>query len=194
MGLVDRLSEETAAFHDITDEEVLRLLGRTTAEDYQRYLIQMYGFVCPLERSISNTPDIDQVIDLHRFRKHELLRQDLSALHLSPKQIACLPQCNVPQFRTPEEALGWAYPIERSTLRHGDLFRHLASILPGEVAFASSYLKCYFGEIGEVWESFGRALAAFEGAPLRAQHLLHAARAAFRCFRTWRFLKDGAAA
>jgi heme oxygenase len=187
MGLVDRLGEETEAFHDVTDEEVL--LGPATAEDYRRYLVRMYGFVCPLERSIVNTPEIERHIDLHRFQKHVLLRRDLSAFHMSPEEIASLAQCAIPSFKAPEEALGWAYPIERSTLRHGDLFRHLASIIPGEVAFASSYLKCYFSANGEAWEAYGRALDGFECASPGARRVIESAKAAFQCLRAWRFLQ-----
>jgi heme oxygenase len=188
MEFVERLGEETEAFHDSTDEAALRLLGPATAEDYRRYLVQMYGFVCPLERSIAATPDLDRHVDPHRFQRHELLRRDLSAFHMSSEQIASLPRCAIPAFKTPEEALGWAYPIERSTLRHGDLFRHLASILPGEVAFGSSYLKCCFGTVGESWREFGRALEAVEYASRRPQQVIDSAKAAFRCFRAWRFL------
>jgi heme oxygenase len=190
MRLVDRLGRETEAFHDATDQEVLRLLGPITAEDYHRYLLQMYGFICPLERSIAKTPEIDQNVDLRKFRKHELLRCDLSAFHTTSDEIRRVPQCAIPWFKTPEEALGWAYPIERSTLRHGDLFRHLARAIPGEVAFASSYLKCYLGAAGETWRSFGGALDAFAGDPQRVQQVIGAARAAFHCLRAWRFLHD----
>jgi heme oxygenase len=190
MRLVDRLGRETEAFHDVTDQEVLRQLGPVTAEGYHRYLLQMYGFICPLERSIANTPEIEQYVDLRRFQKHELLRRDLSAFHTSSDEIRRVPQCAVPWFKTPEEALGWAYPIERSTLRHGDLFRHLARAIPGEVAFASSYLKCYLGAAGETWRSFGCALDAFSGDPRRVQQVIGAAKAAFHCLRAWRFLHD----
>lgn len=190
MRLVDRLGEETETFHDITDEEVLRLLGPATAEDYRRYLVQMYGFVLPLERSIASTPDIERYLDLRRFQKHEILRCDLSAFHMSSDELRRLPQCAVPSFQSPEEALGWAYPIERSALRHGDLFRHLASILPGEVAFTSSYLKCYAGGAGQPWKSFGRALDVVDASPKQAQQVIDSAKAAFHCLRAWRFLRE----
>jgi heme oxygenase len=190
MRLVDRLSEQTEAFRDVIDGAALQLLGAATAEDYRRYLVRMYGFVCPLERSIANTPDIERYIDVRRFQKHALLRRDLLAFRMSSEQIARLSQCAVPWFKTPEEALGWAYPIEWSTLHHGDLFRHLASIMPGEVAFTSSYLRCYFGTVGESWKELGRALDFFEHAPRRAQQVITSAKAAFACLRGWRFLYD----
>jgi heme oxygenase len=191
MRLIDRLGEDTAAFHDVTDEDVLRLVGPNTADDYRRYLIQIYGFVSPLERALAKTPDIDRYIDVRGFQKHELLRRDLSAFHMTAGEIERLPQCAVPWFRTPEEALGWAYPIERSTLWHGDLFRHLATVIPGEVAFTSSYLKCYFGLAGEAWNSFGAALDDFGDEPGRARQTIDAAKASFQCLRAWRFLQRG---
>ncbi len=190
MRLVDRLGEQTAAFRDVIDGDALRLLGSPTAEDYRRYLVRIYGFVCPLERSIANTPEIERFIAVRRFQKAALVRRDLMALRMSPEQIDRLSHCAIPWFKSPEEALGWAYPIEWSTLHHGELFRHLASILPGEVAFASSYLKCYFGAVGESWKELARALDAFEYPPRRAQHVIASAKAAFYCLRGWRFLHD----
>ena len=190
MSLVERIGEATEEFHDITDEEVLKLLDEATADDYRRYLAQMYGFVCPLERAIASTPGVDRYLDPRKLQKHELLRRDLSALHMPADQIDRLPQCAIPWLRGPEEALGWAYPLERSTLRHTDLFRHLATILPGEAAFASSYFKCYFGAVGEAWKDFGRALDAFEYPARRADAVLEGARAGFRRLRGWRFLRN----
>lgn len=190
MRLVDRLGEETGAFHDVTDEEVFRLLGAVTAESYRRYLVAMYGFVVPLERSLARTPGIERYIDMRRFQKRELLRRDLMALHMSTLQIDRLPQCAIPWFQTPDEALGWAYPIERSTLHHGDLLLHLAAILPGEIAFASAYLRCYFGAFVETWLSFGCVLDAFACVPPQARRVVESARVAFQSLRAWRFLHD----
>jgi heme oxygenase len=190
MRLVDRLGDETGAFHDVTDEEVFRLLGAVTAEDYRRYLAAMYGFVVPLEEALARTPGIERYVDVRRFQKRELLRRDLTAFHMSALQIDRLPQCAIPWFKTPDESLGWAYPIERSTLHHGDLLRHLAAILPAEVAFASSYLRCYFGAIVETWLSFGYVLDAFACVPHQARQVVESARAAFQSLRAWRFLHD----
>ena len=194
MRLVDRLGEETEAFHDVIDGEAVRLLGPATAEDYRGYLKQLYGFVCPVERSIASAPGIDHYVSVREFQKHDLLRRDLLALHMTSDQIGRLPQCAVPSFKTPEEALGWAYPIERSTLYHGELFRHLASVIPGEIAFASSYLKCHFGAVGGPRESFEQALEIVEYSPRRAQQVIDGARAACYCLRAWRFVHDPALA
>lgn len=191
MGIVEWIGHATAEFHDISDEDALRLLENATVDEYRRYLASMYGFVCPLERALASTPGIDRHVDPRKLQKHELLRRDLSTLHVSAEQIERLPRCAVPCFTCPEEALGWAYPLERSTLRHGDLFRHLASILPGEAAFASSYLKCYFGTLGAAWREFGRALEAFEHTAHRRQAMLDSARESFRRLRGWRFVRDG---
>jgi len=189
MSCVEWIGEATAEFHDILDVEAPRLLDEVTADDYRRYLAQLYGFICPLEYALARTPGLDRYVGLRKFHKHELLRRDLSALRMSADEIARIPQCAIPSFQCPEEALGWAYPIERSTLRHGDLYRHLAARLPGEIAFASSYLKCYFGAVGEAWQEFSRALDTFAHPTRRALAVLDGARASFRRLRGWRFLR-----
>ena len=105
MSFVERIGEATEQFHDITDQGVLRLLDDATATDYRRYLAQMYGFVCPLERALASTPGLSRFIDPRRLQKHELLRRDLSALRMSAEQIDALPQCAIPWFARPEEAI-----------------------------------------------------------------------------------------
>lgn len=189
MRLVDQLDEDTESLHHVTDDDVARLLGAASAEDYRRYLARMYGFVCPLEAAILNVPDIEHFVDVRMLHKADLLRRDLAACHMSVAEIAGLPRCSIPRLATPEEAIGWAYPVERSTLRHGGLYRHLASILPGEMAFASSYLKCYFSAPGESWRSYLRALESVEYSA-RPQQVVHAAKEAFHALRAWRFVLD----
>jgi heme oxygenase len=191
MRLVDRLSAETASFHPDADEDIRDLLGATaSAADYRRFLVRTYGFTCPVERAIASVPSIERYLDPRRLRKHELLRRDLASFQMTTEQINRIAQCPVPLVDTPQEALGWAYPIERAALRHTQLFHHLAAIMPGEVAFTSSYLKCYFGSVGEAWKSFGRALDEFGDRPQHARRVVEAARAAFRYYRSWRLLAD----
>ena len=189
MRLVDRLSAETASFHPDADEDVRALLGDSaSATDYRRFLIRTYGFTCPVERAIASVPGIERYLDPRRLRKHELLRRDLASFQMTTEQINRISQCPVPLVDTPQEALGWAYPIERAALRHTQLFHHLAAIMPGEVAFTSSYLKCYFGSVGEAWKSFGRALDELGDRPQSTRRVIEAARAAYRYYRSWRLL------
>lgn len=188
MGLIDEVSRETEALHAVAGG--VSLLAFPTSDAYRSYLVRLFGFVFPVERSILSTPRIERYVDIRRFHKHELLRRDLMALHMTYERIGNLPLCAVPALRTPEEALGWAYPIERSTLDHGDLFRRLASTIPGELAFASSYLKCYLGMLGEMWSDFGDALNAFARDLAKKERLIDSAKAAARCYRTWHFESD----
>lgn len=167
-----------------------QLLGPARAEDYKRFLVRTYGFTCPVEHAIASVPGIEQHLDPRRLRKHELLRRDLSGFQMSTEQISRIPQCSVPVLDSPPEALGWAYPLERAALGHSQLFHHLAAIIPGDVAFTSSYLKVYFGAVGEAWKGFGRTLEVFADRPQHARRIIEAARAAYRCFRTWRHANE----
>jgi len=190
MRLIDRLSAETVPFHADADEDVRALLGTATAAGYRRFLIRTYGFTCPVERAIASVPGIERYIDPRRLRKHELLRRDLVGFQMTSDQISRIPQCPVPLIETPQEALGWAYPIERAALRHTQLFHHLMAVIPDEVAFTASYLKCYFGAVGAAWKSFGVALDAFGDRPQHARRVVEGARAAIRCHLGWRRLAD----
>ena len=57
MNLITQLGVETGRLHVATDEDVL--FGSPTSADYRRYLMRMYGFVLPAERSIRSSPVID---------------------------------------------------------------------------------------------------------------------------------------
>ena len=186
MRLIDRLHAETEGSHPEADEDVLQLMGAVKPEDYQRFLTRTFGFVLPLERSITRTPNLELFADVRRFEKHHLLRRDLAGFRLRADDIDRLPQCAVPMFDLPHEALGWAYVVERSTLSHANLFRHLATVMPGDVAFTSAYLKCYLGAVGENWRAFADSLDKAAQTPEQAAQSIDAAKAAFRLHRTWR--------
>jgi len=187
--LIDQLHAQTVTFHADADEDALQLLGPASAHDYQRFLTRRFGFVAPLEHMVVGIDGIEHYVDVRRFTKHELLRRDLMSFRMTAAEVDQLPRCPLPVLTAPEEALGWAYVIERSTLGHSNLFHHLASIIPGEVAFSSSYLKCYFGALGEMWRGFGHALEVFSSTPSRSMRVLQGARGAFRTYRTWRHLE-----
>ena len=183
--LLDELQTETESLHAEADEEAIQLLGPVAVADYWRFLIRTYGYVAPVERSILAAPGVANVLDVRRFHKNQLLQQDLLEFGMRAEEIDGLPQCTVPVFDSAAEALGWAYVVERSTLGHTNLFRHLALVIPGEVAFTSTYLKCYFGSVGEMWRAFGNALDRFSE-PIESRRVIDAAKTAFRTLRTWR--------
>jgi heme oxygenase len=192
--IADRLDEETRALQPEIDLEVSSLLEATTPEAYRRYLARAYSFIAPLERCLLDTTGLDRYLDVRRFRKHVLLEHDLQNLGLRTLEIQSLPQCMwIPWFEEPHTALGWAYIIERNTLAHPNLFRHLASTMPGEAAFGASFLKCYSGAIGEMWQSFGEGLEAAIAEPRHAELVIAAAKAGYRHFRRWRNTLDGKA-
>ncbi len=186
MRRIEQIGIETEAFHAEANEDARTLFGVVTAADYQQFLARTHGFVAPLEHALAATPNLDRVTDVRRFHKHHLLRRDLESFRMSGDEIDRLPQCRIPLFGSPEEALGWAYVIERSTLGHTNLFRHLASAIPGDVAFTSAYLKCYFGAVGESWKTFADSLEAAASTPAKAERMIDAACTAFRVHRSWR--------
>lgn len=189
--LLDRLTEETRSLHKEIEGEGEGLLRDVSVPAYRRYLGRWYGFIGPLERSLATLPTLPRVIDPRRLRKHQLLGHDLQALNMKQPDIDALPQCAMSTFDDLRDGMGWAFVIERSTLDHPNLFRRLANAIPGDMAFASTYLKCYAGSVGEMWRSFGQSLENAATAPGDADRILDAARTAYRHFRRWRNQLDG---
>lgn len=187
MGVLGEIDRVTRGFHPEADDELVRLQRTSVSPaDYWRFLLRCYGWVAPVERAILEVAGLDKSIDTARFHKRDLLRSDLVCFRMREMEIAGLPQYAVPRFVSVEEALGWAYPIERSTLAHANVYRHLAAHMPGEIAFTSSYLKCYLGTSGQAWRGFATALERIADSPTGAQQLIGGATAAFRALLDWR--------
>ncbi len=189
--LLDRLTDETQGLHDEIEGEGEHLLREISAPAYGRYLARWYGFISPLERALGTVPGLPQVIDPRRLRKHRLLGHDLQSLHFKQPDIDALPQCVVPAFVDVRDGMGWAFVVERATLAHPRLFRRLADSLPGDMAFASTYLQCYAGSVGEMWWSFGQSLETTSTSVVDSDRIIGAACLAYRQFRRWRHSLDG---
>lgn len=193
-GALDRVDEETQALQGDLVAEGEALLEAVTPDDYRRFLGRAFGFIEPLELSLLDTVGLDEYVPTKRLRKHILLRQDLEALGLRSVEIEALPRCMwIPLFENIHGALGWMFVMERQTLTHPALFRHLATVMPREAAFASSYLKCYAASLGEMWQSFADGIETSIKQPRDLDVIIAGAKAALRQFRRWRNTLDGKA-
>lgn len=184
--LHERLERETEELQADADAELIALLGPATPADYRRFLERTLGFVAPLERSLWSTAGLDKLVDMRRFRKQALLRADLLGFGLKRDEIESLARCVIPDFESPEVALGWAYVVERSTLSHVSLFPHLASVMPGDVAYTATYLRAHQSAAGGSWRRFVDAIDMIPAHADGADRLIDAAKAAFHTHREWR--------
>lgn len=185
--MVERLTSETRAHHGNADSlfDVLFADDVSTAY-YLVFLRRTYGFEAALEAMLSTTPNLGLMVDLHERAKATYLAQDMLALGLRPHAIAQLPQClDIPPFLGAAEALGWMYVIERMTLAHSVVRRHLLTKLPREMHYASSYFQCYSGVVGLRWREFGSKLDDIASQPAIADRIVGAAHEAFACQHRW---------
>ena len=185
-GLLVRLNMSTRHCHAEVDEPWLELLRESVSRaDYLGQLVRTYGFVAPFESACMYTPGLTRVLDVYQLTRAGLIAQDLLALGLSASQIASIPQCGaITTFRDVAEALGWIYVVERSTLLHEGVHRHVVAELP-EVAIASSYLTAYEGRAGERWSMFGRQVDRIGSRPEVADEIISSAHVGFACAKQW---------
>lgn len=180
--MIERLTRETGP----SEEDIAPLFAAdVTLDDYRDYLVRCYGFEAPLEAALALSTSLDRMLDLRRRTRSGLLAHDLMRLGMRPQAVAELPLClAVPQFRGSAEALGWMYVVERATLSHALVCRHLLTCLP-EVAKASSYLHAAGGLLGTRWKQFGEVLDEVAQHPAIADRIVSSAIEALRQHRRW---------
>ena len=185
--MIERLNGETRFHHSEADTD-FDILFRDDASstEYLVFLMRVYGFEAPLESALSMTPNFERMLDLKERKKAGYLAQDMLALGLRPNEVAEVPQCmTIPQFRGPAEALGWMFVVERGTLAHSVIRRHLLTKLPREMDRASVYLQSYAGVVGMRWRQFGAVLDDVGRYPALAERIVAAANEAFISQRRW---------
>src|SRR5437762_2967352 len=127
--MLNRLDVATRSHHAEADAPWLDLMTASpTRQHYIAHLVKTYGFEGPLEAVLAYTPQVDLI---RRDRPRSgLLAQDLLALGLRPATIAQLPQCwSIGPFADLAEALGWKYVVDRATLLHASVKRHMLACL-----------------------------------------------------------------
>lgn len=185
--MIERLDEHTRSHHADADADFdILFRDDTAASHYLVFLMRAYGFEAPLEAALAMTPNLDAVLDLRERRRTDAIAEDMLALGLRPSEVAAIPLClGVPQFRAAAEALGWMYVVERATLAHSVVKRHLQTKMPRELDRASAYFDRCSGSIGTRWRQFGVVLDDVARHPGIADRIAQSAGEAFRTQRRW---------
>lgn len=182
---LQKLDKATRRWHNAADEPWLSLLRPDVSErEYCDHLVRVYGFEAPLEGACAYTPQLSRVIELRHLRRAGLIAQDLLALGMSPSAMASLPQCfSITPFTDVSEALGWLYVVERTTLLHDRIRRHLHQHLP-DFGYASHYLRM-FDHVPDHWQRFGKTLDRAANRPELLEDVIEGAHAGFECMQRW---------
>lgn len=184
--MLTRLNLETRSHHPVVDADQLSVLDRPSIEKYRELLIRTYGIEASVESALAATPGLDRVIDIHPRAKAGLIATDLLCLELRPHELAEVPLCPwLDTIETIHDAMGWLYVLERRTLLHGAMLRHLCVRLPHVIETASAYLRCYGNQTGARWRDLGVALDHAAATPETGDRIVAAADEAFWAVRDW---------
>lgn len=74
--------------------------------------------------------------------------------------------------------------IERSTLLHDRVRRHLLARLP-EVSYACAYLSAFDGAVGERWQTFGKTIDRIGQSAKTANRIVESAHEGFQRLLDW---------
>ncbi|NVB85017.1 MAG: biliverdin-producing heme oxygenase [Kofleriaceae bacterium] len=185
-SLLVRLNLATRQYHADVDEPWLALLRPSVGiADYVATLIRTYGLVAPFESACKYTPGLLELLDFRQHMRAGLIAQDLLALGVTPLQVATIETCpTISIFPTVANALGWLYVMERSTLLHDGIRRHLQRDL-WQLDRACAYLRACGAHVGDRWAAFGRLLDRVGRDPTTANEIVHASRDAFGICGRW---------
>jgi heme oxygenase len=185
-SIISRLNASTRQFHAHVDDPWLGLLRPTVSlSDYVGVLIRMYGLVAPFESACRYTPGLARLVDFRQLIRAGFIAKDLLSLNIGPAQVSDIPTCPaLTIFRSPQEAVGWLYVVERSMLLQDGVRRHLVQHVP-HIEHACTYLTSYEGRGTEQWTAFGRVLERVGAQPAAADEIVAAATNAFATATSW---------
>jgi heme oxygenase len=183
--LLLRLNRETLGHHANADATWQELLGpEVSRDDYIDQLIRVYGFEAPLEGALAYAPDMNK-LERREQARSGLIVEDLLVLGMRPAQIAQLAQCpEVRPFGDSLHALGWLYALERATMIHGTLRRHLISTFP-DIVRATTYLAAGESSTAERWRELGGVLERVATSPALEDRIIAGAHAALASQCRW---------
>jgi heme oxygenase len=180
-----RLELETRAHTAGADSDRLVLLDDTTPSRYRQFLCRTLGFEESFEDRLARMHDLDPQIERLRCLTGRL-RADLRAIGVTDPQIEHVQRCSIPMLKSAPQAMGWIYVLERNSLIHGLIRRHIGARMPREYSVASSYLAVHDGKPGTRYRELGTVLdAVARTSPYAPGAIVQAAHEAFRLQRLW---------
>lgn len=178
-----RLAIETAQHQHAADDDRLSVMEAKSLDDYRTWLAAVYGFELKVEQAIARVVELDTAMLRERLKMGRL-REDLSALGLSPAQFSRLPLVSNIALTSAPQALGWMFVLERQSLMNGIIVRHLVHELGDGARNASRYLSAYGEQPGAKFRELGGLLNA-SAKRHSAGAIISAAQEAFRAQRQW---------
>lgn len=182
-GILARLRAETRVEHEAIERELDLVSDALGLEAYRRRLVQLHGFLRPIEARLRPVPGLD----LATRRKTPLLAADLVVLGVAdPSRLAVCRE--LPRLRTPAARFGCLYVLEGATLGGQVISRHVRCTLGVTWAVGGRYFHAYGPRTGEMWQAFRAALAAFAATATTVDardEIVATAVATFRALRRW---------
>lgn len=153
------LREETAGLHRYTEQRLGFPDAITNLIEYGSCLERFYRLYRPLETELAAFDEWRSIgIELEQCRQSERLARDLSALGVSPSQLAGAPKASLPALLDFPHALGALYVMEGSTLGSQFILRHLTSLFGDKIGAADSFFRGHGEQTTSRWREFKRVL------------------------------------
>jgi heme oxygenase len=153
VDIFQQLKTGTSDIHKHIEERVPVFRPGFNLADYCQLVARFYGFLTPLETTLSGLTDLQHPdLDLKSRLKSSLLEDDLRFLGLDPTTVR---RCNrLPEVDSIQQAFGCLYVLEGSTLGAQIISRKLETDLSLRAGSGASYFNAYGAFVGQRWKDF----------------------------------------
>ena len=182
MEIFAYLKTHTAELHKGVEGRLPFFSPAFDMEQYKRVVSSFYGYLFPVERTMSVAADFQHSVDLLSRRKTPALQNDLRSLSIDDSTLRL--RSALPDLSNESRLSGYLYVIEGSTLGGQIISRRLAETLRLGPQTGAAYFYGYGGDTAARWKDFRTAVSS-RAALLDLDEMLYGARQTFITLDDW---------
>lgn len=184
-----KLRASTNEIHKRLEEStLLSKISRQSlkVDEYCSVLNKFYGFIAPCEQDLVSINSLEHYLpDFKRRLKTKLIQKDFNSILLSEDKNDISPCPNYPEIKTLNQAFGYLYVMEGSTLGGKIISENVRKTLGLSTETGVAYFNSYGEERGAMWKNFISYLSRYSDNQKKEMEIIYAATDTFLKLEGW---------